>query len=120
MNKILLIEDEKDAVDAIVSLLETRGYGVTPVHTGKEAIKRLQEDEFGMVIVDLVLPDMDGAGICTFIRHDRKIRKLPIIVSTALDDEFTELMVKKLGINEFLSKPYHMEALLEAVKRCLK
>jgi len=120
MFKILLIEDERDAAADITDLLQTRGYEVTPAYTAREALQALQEDKFDLAIIDLILPDMEGNAICALIRRDDRLKELPIIISTALGDSATEETMRGMGANEFLAKPYSMEALLEAVKRCVK
>lgn len=119
MPKILLIEDERDAASDITDLLQTRGYDVTPVYTAREALQALREDNFDLAIIDLVLPDMEGSAVCALIRRDDRLKDLPIIVSTALGDSATEEEMRAMGADEFLAKPYSMQALLEVVKRCV-
>ncbi len=120
MKKILLIEDEQEASADIASFLQRQGYQVTPVHTGQAALKILAEDDFDLAIIDLILPDLNGQELCTLIRRNQKTKHLPIIVSTALGDESTEELCQKLGANVFLAKPYGVEELLNAVKKCLE
>lgn len=120
MPKILLIEDEHDAAADIADLLQSRGYQVTPAYTGKQGLKLLRDEKFDLAIIDLLLPDMNGTEVCAMIRHDTRLKTLPIIVSTGVGDDSTQEVSQELGVTAFLSKPYSMESLLEAVKRCLE
>ena len=97
-----------------------RGYRVVPVTTGKDALDLLQEDIFDLAIIDLILPDMNGNELCAMIRHNKKTKRLPIIVSTGIGDAFTQKISKDIGVNEFLFKPYTAEKLCVAIESCLE
>jgi len=120
MTKILLIEDEKDAAADIASMLKTRGFQVSSACTGREALKLLQEERFHLAIIDILLPDIQGYDLCAHIRHDTRLKDLPIIVSTAVESDSIQTLNKDLGVNELLIKPYRNEDLFSAIKRCLK
>ena len=119
MRKILLVEDEKEASGDIANFLKRQGYEVASAYNGKEALRLLAEEEFTLAIVDLILPDMHGQELMQLIRRNKKTRNLPIIVSTGLGDKPTEELCSKLGANVFLTKPYTVEELLNAVRECL-
>ena len=120
MSKILLVEDERDAADLLATNLGNHGYEVRIAYNGVEALKILQEERFDLAIVDLIMPDMNGMELCGMIRHDIRFRNLPIIISTALDDEDTHKKSKDLGISDFLSKPYSVKVLISAIERILE
>lgn len=119
MVKILFVEDEIDIVKFMVDFLNQKGYQVIPATTGKEALGLLQEDIFDLAIVDLILPDMNGNELCAMIRHNKKTKRLPIIVSTGIGDPLTQKISKDIGVNEFLVKPYTAEKLCVAIENCL-
>jgi len=120
MKKILLIEDEQEVSRDIASFLKRQGYELVCAYNATEALKSLKEDIFDLAIIDLMLPDINGKELCALIRHDKRTEKLPIIVSTGSSSESTEELCKELGANVFLSKPYAVEDLLDAVKKCLE
>jgi len=120
MIKILLIEDEQEASQDIAHFLKRQGYEVVCAASGTEALKSLKEDTFDLAIIDLMLPDINGKELCALIRHDQRIKDLPIIISTGSSSKSTEELCKELGANVFLSKPYAVEDLLDAVKKCLE
>ncbi len=119
MIRILFVEDEPDIVYFMVNFLKEKGYEVVPATTGKEALTLLQEDVFNLAIIDLILPDMNGNDLCAMIRHNKKTKQLPIIISTGIGDSFTQGISKDIGVNEFLSKPYTAESLCLAIENCL-
>ena len=119
MPKILLVEDDKESAKSLSSLLQKKGYSVVSVFKGEDAFRLLQDEKFDLAIIDLILPDMQGHSLCALIRHDKKIKNLPIIVSTGLNDSFTKETSQDIGANEFLGKPYHRDDLISAVERCL-
>lgn len=119
MIRILFVEDEIDIVKFMVDFLNQKGYQVIPATTGKEALVLLQEDIFDLAIVDLILPDMNGNELCAMIRHNKKTKRLPIIVSTGIGDSLTQKISEDIGVNEFLVKPYTAEKLCAAIENCL-
>lgn len=119
MVRILFVEDEIDIVKFMVDFLNEKGYQVVPATTGKEALGLLQDDIFDLAIIDLILPDMNGNELCAMIRHNKKSKRLPIIVSTGIGDAFTQKISKDIGVNEFLIKPYTAEKLCVAIENCL-
>jgi len=119
MIRILFVEDEIDIVKFMVDFLNQKWYQVIPATTGKEALGLLQEDIFDLAIVDLILPDINGNELCAMIRHNKKTKRLPIIVSTGIGDAFTQKISKDIGVNEFLVKPYTAEKLCVSIENCL-
>jgi len=119
MVRILFVEDEIDIVKFMVDFLFARGYQIIPAATGKDAVALLQDDIFDLAIIDLILPDMNGNELCAMIRHNKKTKRLPIIVSTGIGDAFTQKISKDIGVNEFLFKPYTADKLCVAIESCL-
>lgn len=119
MIRILFVEDEIDIVNFMIDFLLEKGYKIVPATTGKEALELLRGDVFDLAIIDLILPDMNGNELCAMIRHSKKTKRLPIIVSTGIGDAFTQKISKDIGANEFLTKPYSAESLCTAIENCL-
>ena len=119
MVRILFVEDEIGIVNFMIDFLNERGYQVVPATTGKDALELLQDDIFDLAIIDLILPDINGNELCAIIRHSKKAKRLPRIVSTGIGDDFTQKISKDIGVNEFLTKPYSAESLYRAIENCL-
>ena len=95
MPRILIVEDEIEIVDSMKKLLKPRGYEISVAHLGRDTLRMLHEEEVDMVIIDLNLPDMNGYDLCATIRHDQRLKNLPLIISTGMADETTRQLSEK-------------------------
>ncbi len=108
--RILLVEDELSFQTLLKINLEAEGYDVTIAGTGKEAISFFESQSFQLVILDIMLPEMDGLEVCQRIRlHDQKT---PILFLTAKDSAKDRITGLKIGGDDYLSKPFVLEELL--------
>ena len=115
---ILLIEDEKNLLSVIKLNLEMDGYSVTAFDNGETAWQKFKGAQYSLIILDVMLPGMDGFELC---RNIRKIDKhTPILFLTARGDAEDRIQGLKLGADDYLSKPFHLEELLLRVKSLIK
>jgi len=112
--RILLVEDEESLLDAIKLNLELEGYEVVACNNGPKAIKSFQEQRFNLVILDVMLPDMDGYQICEQIRLENS--DIPILFLTAKDTIQDKVIGLSKGADDYLTKPFHLEELLLRIK----
>jgi DNA-binding response OmpR family regulator len=103
MNKILVVEDEDILREVIVDYLIEDGYQVLEAADGEKALELFQSNSVDLVILDIVLPKIDGWSVC---RRIRKYSGIPIIILTARSDEDDSLMGYELGADDYLIKPY--------------
>lgn len=120
MKRVLIVDDEERMVELITLYLKPQGYTVYKAFTGKEALQTLQESKIDLVLLDIMMPDMDGWMACEEIRKDSDV---PIIMLTAREQ--TEDVIKglKLGADDYITKPFDERVLLarmEAVSRRLQ
>lgn len=115
--KILVVEDEIAILEIITAFLEEDGYEVTGVLDGLEGIEAFKKDEFDLVLLDIMLPKIDGYVVCEMIR---KISKVPIIMLTALDSEENELKGFELQVDDYITKPFSAPLLLKRVEAVLR
>src|SRR5262245_32119960 len=116
MKKILLVEDDEDLSSLVKYNLEKEGYSVSRSQTGKgvvELCRRLNPD---LMLLDVVLPEMDGWDICKAIRADPDFQKLPIIFLTARGSEADRILGLELGGNDYITKPFSIRELLVRIK----
>lgn len=113
---ILIIEDEVKIAEIVSAYLNEEGYGVTVAHTGTEGLKQLKEQP-DLIILDLMLPDMDGEDICRFIRQDSVI---PIIMLTAKSHEDERVKGLLMGADDYMVKPFSPKELVARVKTVLR
>lgn len=117
MNTILVVEDEDILREVIVDYLIEEGYQVLEAGDGEEALELFQLNSVDLVILDIVLPKLDGWSVC---RRIRKSSGIPIIMLTARSDEDDSLLGYELGADDYLIKPYSPRVLMAKVKRFLE
>jgi two-component system, OmpR family, alkaline phosphatase synthesis response regulator PhoP len=118
MMRILLVEDEESIRAGIRINLELQGYEVIEATDGKQALKKVEEQHFDLVILDVMLPEVDGFQVCERIRLTNTA--LPIIFLTAKDTTLDKITGLKRGADDYLTKPFALEELLLRVHNLLK
>jgi len=112
--RILLVEDEENLRDAIKLNLELDGYEVEIADTGLKALKKVKDRHFNLIVLDVMLPEMDGFTVCQNIRLTD--RNTPILFLTAKDTSQDKIEGLKIGADDYLTKPFNLEELLLRVK----
>jgi DNA-binding response OmpR family regulator len=115
--KILLVEDEHSIADSISYNLKQEGFSVTHVDEGPIALELFQEEEFSLIILDLMLPEISGLDIC---RSVRKTSDIPIIMVTAKDSEADRVAGLEIGADDYVIKPFSVRELLSRVRAVLR
>ncbi len=117
MTKILLVDDEPLFVKGLKHSLEQEGYTVITASTGTEGLKLLSEQEVHLVLLDLMLPEMDGMTVCQKIRQKSS---LPVIMLTAKDDDIDKILGLEIGADDYITKPFNTRELLARIKAVLR
>lgn len=116
--RILLVEDEQSLSDTIKLNLELEGYVVQTAHDGKSALKTFKGERFNLIVLDVMLPEMDGFTVCEAIRLDNP--DIPILFLTAKNSSTDRINGLKIGADDYLTKPFNLEELLLRVQILLK
>ena len=116
--RILLVEDEHSLADTIKLNLELEGYKVHTATDGKKALKAFKQERFNLIILDVMLPEMDGFTVCESIRLDNS--EVPILMLTAKNASADRVNGLKMGADDYLTKPFNLEELLLRVQNLLK
>jgi len=114
--KILVVEDERDILQLVKLYLEKEGYRVSTATTGPDGLKAVKAEHPDLLILDLMLPEMDGLEVCKRIRADRQISTIPIIMLTAKAEESDTVIGLELGADDYVTKPFSPKALIARVK----
>lgn len=117
VKKILVVEDEEKIVAVVKSFLESKGFTVLVAENGKRALEIFDKESVGLVLLDLMLPELSGEEVCKTLR---KKSKVPIIMLTAKSDETDMLQGLGIGADDYITKPFSLKALyarMEAVLR---
>ena len=117
MTRILIIEDEVSFSEALSFLLEKEGYETRVAETGKQGINAFNEEQFDLVLLDLMIPEMSGIDVCRTIRTTSNI---PIIMLTAKDSEVDKVVGLELGADDYVTKPYSARELVARIKAVLR
>ena len=117
MRKILIIEDELDIQELLAAYLRDAGYEIVIAGDGVEALAQFQQGAFDMILLDLMLPKIDGFGVCELIRRESN---LPILMLTALDGEQEQLRGFQMEIDDYVTKPFSMPILLQKIRAILR
>jgi DNA-binding response OmpR family regulator len=114
--KILIVEDEKEILDLVKHYLEKEGYRTRTAVSGLEGLKQVKSDQPDLVILDLMLPEMDGLEVCKRLRADAQTAMIPIIMLTAKAGEADTIIGLELGADDYVTKPFSPKALVARVK----
>jgi CheY-like chemotaxis protein/nitrogen-specific signal transduction histidine kinase len=118
--KIMVIDDEKDLCDTAKGILEGKNYAVTTALSGQEGLDKIKESKPDLIVLDLMMPEMDGFAVAEKLKKNPETSQIPIIVLTALDQEESAKRVLSLGAKGYLVKPFEPEALLFTLQEFLK
>lgn len=117
MTKILIIEDEISFSEALSFLLEKEGYSTVVAETGKHGLDAFKSDNFDLVLLDLMIPEVSGIDVCRTIRSTSAV---PIIMLTAKDSEIDKVVGLELGADDYVTKPYSSRELVARIKAVLR
>ncbi len=117
---ILVIDDELELVKAIKIRLEQAGYETLVAYNGQEGLETARKEKPDLIILDLMLPKMDGYKVCRMLKFDDKYKKIPIIMLTAKAQESDEKLGFETGADVYITKPYQHEVVLIKIKELLK
>ncbi|MCX7921062.1 MAG: response regulator [Clostridia bacterium] len=118
--KILVIDDTELMVKLITDILETAGYNVITASDGFEGMQKVKEEKPDLVLLDVVMPGLDGFEVCKLLRNDDGNNLMPIIMLTAQDEEDDKLTGLELGADDYIIKPFNHRELLSRVRNTLK
>jgi two-component system alkaline phosphatase synthesis response regulator PhoP len=115
---ILLVEDEENLHEALKLNLELEGYEITSSFTGSEALQKIQSEYFDLIILDVMLPDVDGISITETIRVQNN--QVPILILSAKNTSSDRVLGLKKGADDYLTKPFNLEELLLRVQKLIE
>lgn len=115
--KILIVDDEKLLVKGIKFNLENDGYDVDAVYNGEDALALAQENEYDLIVLDLMLPKMDGLEVC---RRIREFSKVPVVMLTAKGEDTDKLLGFEYGADDYISKPFNVLELKARIRAILR
>ena len=118
--KILVVEDEPDILQLVKLYLEKEGFRTATAVNGAQALKKVKEDKPDLIVLDLMLPEIDGLEVCKRLRSVPDTAMLPIIMLTAKAEESDTVIGLELGADDYVAKPFSPKALVARIKALLR
>jgi two-component system response regulator VicR len=120
IKRILCIEDEPEMIDLIRLILGRHGFEVSGANGGVQGVKKIREELPDLILLDLMMPDMDGWEVYQQIKADEKTSNIPVIVVTAKAQNIDKVLGLHIAkVDDYISKPFSPQALLESVQKVL-
>lgn len=119
-HKILIVEDKQENMDLLVYFLHPQGYEIISVYDGLSALQKVEEEHPDIILLDIMLPKMDGYEVCGRLKKDPETKFIPIIMLTALKELKDKVRALEVGADDFLTKPFENIELLARVKSLLR
>jgi len=124
MKKVLLVDDDVDFCEATKLLLDSKGYQVVLAHDGKEGLNKASAEKPDLVILDVMMPEMNGYDVCVVLKADAELKKIPVILLTAVDQHlfkttYTNVMGCMTEADDYVAKPVEPEELVKRVQDLL-
>jgi DNA-binding response OmpR family regulator len=118
--RILIVEDEPDIVELVRYNLEKQGFAAEAAGGGREALRKARSGRYDLVLLDLMLPEMDGLEVCRAMRADRSLSHIPVIMLTAKSEEVDKVVGLEVGADDYISKPFSPRELVARVRAVLR
>ena len=118
--KVLIVDDEEHIVELLQFNLINAGYKVITANNGLDALKKVKEHKPDLLLLDLMLPGMDGLDVCKEIKRNKETSKTSIIMLTAKSEELDKILGLELGADDYITKPFSIRELLARVKAVLR
>lgn len=120
MQKILIVDDEKDIVELLKYNLEKEDFKIIFAYNGNDALESIEKGNPDLIILDLMLPEVDGIEICRILKKDNETKDIPIIMLTARATEMDRILGLDLGADDYITKPFSPREVISRVKAVLR
>ena len=117
---ILVVDDEADLVELVSYNLKKEGFRIDSASDGESALAKIRRDKYDLLILDLLLPGIQGMELCRILRNDPKTASLPIIMLTAKGEEIDRIVGLEIGADDYVTKPFSPRELVARVKAVLR
>lgn len=118
--KVLIVDDEEHIRELIKFNLKKEGYDTAVAVNGTEALKIIKESKFDLILLDLMLPEIDGLEVCKEIRRNEETADIPVMMITAKGEEFDKVLGLELGADDYITKPFSIRELMARIKALLR
>lgn len=120
MAKILVVDDEQDIVETMVFMLKQKGYDCIWAYDGEEGLRLAKEEAPDLIMLDVMMPKINGYKICRLLKFDSRYKNIPIIMVTARGQEQDIAIGEETGADEYITKPFEFSNVFEKIEKHLK
>ncbi len=120
MKKILIVDDEKDIVELVSYNLKKEGFSVDCAYDGGPALEKIKANTYDLVILDLMLPGLQGLEVCRIVRNDPALSGVSIVMLTAKGEEVDKIVGLEMGADDYITKPFSPRELVARIKAVLR
>ena len=117
---ILVVDDEKDILELVSYNLQKEGFHIQTSKNGEDALEKIRSDRFDLLILDLMLPGIQGMELCKVLKSDNETASIPIIMLTAKSEEFDKVLGLEMGADDYITKPFSPRELVARVNAVLR
>ncbi len=117
MTKILIVDDEQDIVESLSFMLQSQGYETICAYDGEEGLKLAKEAAPDLIMLDVMMPKINGYKICRLLKYDAKYKNIPVIMLTARSQESDKLIGEETGADEYITKPFEFNDVLDCLQK---
>ena len=117
--RILIVDDEKDIVESVQFRLESEGFQCLTAYDGEQALFKAKKENPDLILLDIVLPKINGYKIARLLKFDESYKNIPIIMLTARTQKTDITLGEETGADEYVTKPFEMEMLVDLIKKYL-
>lgn len=118
--KILVVDDEKDILELVSYNLQKEGFGISVCTDGEDALRRVKNNKYDLIVLDLMLPGIQGMELCRILKSADDTSSVPIIMLTAKSDELDKVLGLEMGADDYITKPFSPRELVARVKAVLR
>ncbi len=118
--KILIVDDERDILELVSYNLQKEGFQIETSQNGEDALKKIRSDSFDLLILDLMLPGIQGIELCKVLKSDNETAAIPIIMLTAKSEELDKVLGLEMGADDYITKPFSPRELVARVNAVLR
>ena len=117
--KILIVDDEPNVRQLVINIL-SKDYTVLTAADGEEALSIARSQQPDLILMDIMMPEMDGYSACHALKRDEATSTIPVVIVTALGQELNKKFAREMGADEYLTKPFNIQNLRDTVKRLVQ
>lgn len=117
--KIFIIDDEMDLVETLSFRLKASGYDVDSASNGKTGLEKIEVEKPDLILLDLMMPGIDGYEVCKRLKDNKDLKKIPVIMLTAKGQDSDVDLGKSMGADDYITKPFEASELMEKIKNFL-